>query len=106
MKNIHLGNKQLCGVRWLVWNQKWTATIMCNYQTIHIGNYETFEEAVYERLKKERELFGEYGSGAPYYYLIDCDNPIEEIKNFGFVKPEQRQKPYDYETNTFYGDEN
>lgn len=91
MKNIRKG-KKVCGVKWLTENQKWGVVIMHNYETIHVGNFLTFEEAVYARLKKEKELFGEYGANSSYYYVLDIENPLEEIKKIGFVKPEQKER--------------
>ena len=37
---------------------------MSNYQGIHIGTFDTREEAIYARLKKEKELCGEFGPNA------------------------------------------
>ena len=53
---------------------------MSNYQSIHIGNYETYEEAVLARLKKEQEICGEYGPNKNLYYIINHSSPIEEIR--------------------------
>lgn len=67
------------GVSWLKVNKKWTARIMHNYKTIHLGNFFTFAEAVMARLKKEKELFEEYGPNKDFYYIVDHPSPIEEI---------------------------
>lgn len=79
MKNIQKSYKFI-GVGWLKYNRKWTARIMSNYQSIHIGNYETYEEAVLARLKKEQEICGEYGPNKNLYYIINHSSPIEEIR--------------------------
>lgn len=79
MKNIQKSYKFI-GVGWLKYNHKWTARIMSNYQSIHIGNYETYEEAVLARLKKEQEICGEYGPNKNLYYIINHSSPIEEIR--------------------------
>lgn len=79
MQNIRKANK-IVGVGWLKYNKKWTARIMSNYKTIHIGNYDTYEEAVLARLKKEQELCGEYGPNKDLYYIINHSCPIEEIQ--------------------------
>lgn len=79
MKNIQKTYKFI-GVGWLKYNHKWNARIMSNYQSIHIGNYETYEEAVLARLKKEQELCGEYGPNKNLYYIINHSSPIEEIR--------------------------
>ena len=41
---------------------QWTAEIKVNYQKIHIGYFETKEEAIQARKKAEIKYFGEYGS--------------------------------------------
>lgn len=38
-------------------SKKWYADIKVNYKTIHIGTYDTFEEAKQARLKAEKEYF-------------------------------------------------
>ena len=73
-------NSKIRGVSWLKANKKWTARIMHNYTGYHLGNYMTFAEAVLARLKKERELFGEFGPNKDLYYIIDHPSPIEEIE--------------------------
>lgn len=79
MKNIQKKNKIL-GVGWLKYNHKWNARIMVNYQNIHIGNFDTKEEAVLARIIKEKELCGEYGPNKNLYYVINHSSPIEEIR--------------------------
>lgn len=54
---------------------------MSNYQSIHIGTFDTKEEAVYARLKKEKELCGDFGPNRDLFYLLDQFSPIEAIKN-------------------------
>ena len=61
-------------------NKKWVARIMSNYKSIHIGTFDTYEEAVVARLTKEKELCGEYGPNKDLYYLISHPSPIEELK--------------------------
>lgn len=61
-------------------NGKWVARIMSNYQSIHIGTFDTYEEAVIARLTKEQELCGEYGPNKDLYYIISHSSPIEELK--------------------------
>lgn len=41
---------------------KWKAQIMINRKPIFIGRFETLEEAVCARKKKEKELFGEFSN--------------------------------------------
>ena len=92
MKNIKKGDKYVCGVKWLRENQKWGVCITYNYASIHVGNFENFEEAVYARIKKEKELFGEYGANSKYYYILNSENPIEEIKKIGFIKQKELER--------------
>lgn len=47
-------NKKVKGVSWLKVNKKWTARIIHNYKTIHLGNYFTYAEAVLARVKKNK----------------------------------------------------
>jgi len=53
------GKSGVKGVFWDEGRQKWLANIMHNYRSIHIGRYETWEEAKTARDEKGRELFGE-----------------------------------------------
>ena len=61
-------------------NNKWVARIMSNYKSIHLGTFETYEEAVLARLIKERELCGEFGPNKDFYYIISHPSPIQELK--------------------------
>jgi hypothetical protein len=79
MKNIRKDYK-FVGVSWLKTTHKWTARIMSNYKTLHLGNYNTYEEAILARLRKEQELCGEFGPNKELYYIINHPSPIEEIK--------------------------
>ena len=74
------GKHAVVGVGWLKVNKKWTARIMSNYKGIHLGNFNTYEEAVLARLKKEKEICGEYGPNRDLYYIVGHPSPIEEIK--------------------------
>lgn len=58
---------------------KWEAGICSNYKNIYLGYYNTQEEAILARLKKEKELCGEYGPNKDLYYIINHPSPIEEI---------------------------
>lgn len=60
---------------------KWNAQITSNYKTIFLGYYDTKEEAILARLKKEKEICQEYGPNRDLYYLLDHPSPIEELKN-------------------------
>lgn len=79
MQNVRKSYRFI-GVGWLKYNHKWTARIMSNYKGIHLGNYDTYEEAVLARLKKEQEICGEYGPNKNLYYIINHPSPIEEIR--------------------------
>ena len=61
----HAENAQNCRtstkvvrVGWLKYSRKWTARIMINYKGIHLGNFNSYEEAVLARLQKEFEVCG------------------------------------------------
>lgn len=58
---------------------KWTAAICSNYKTIYLGYYDTKAEAILARLKKEKEICGEYGPNKDLYYVLDLSSPIEEL---------------------------
>lgn len=79
MKNIRKLN-HIVGVSWLKVNKKWTARIMHNYKGIHLGNYNSYEEAVLARIKAEQELIGEYGPNKELFYIINHSSPLEEIR--------------------------
>lgn len=76
MKNIHKEGK-VTGVNHLR-NGKWIARIMSNYQTLNLGTFDNKEDAIIARLKKEKELFGEFGPNRDLYYLLDLPSPQSE----------------------------
>lgn len=78
-QNCRTGSK-VVGVGWLKYNKKWTARIMVNYKGIHLGNFNTYEEAVLARLQKEQEICGEYGPNRDLFYILSHPSPIEELK--------------------------
>lgn len=80
MQNIRKGGKIIGVEPGPNKNNKWVARIMSNYKSIHIGTFNTKEEAVYARLKKEKELCGEYGPNKDLFYFLDQSSPIEAIK--------------------------
>ena len=59
---------------------------------LYLGNYDSFEEAVYARIKAEKEICDEYGSNASYFYILDLEDPIGEIKKIGFKKPDETER--------------
>lgn len=61
---------------------KWMSSICHNYKTIYLGYYDTKEEALLSRIKKEKELCGEYGPNRDLYYVLDHSSPIEELCKF------------------------
>lgn len=68
MKNIRKGNKVI-GVSQLK-NGKWAARIMHNYKGMHLGYFDTEQEAIIARLTKEFELCGDYGPNKDLYHLL------------------------------------
>ena len=78
-QNCRTGSK-VVGVGWLKYNKKWTARIMVNYKGVHLGNFNTYEEAVLARLQKEQEICGEYGPNRDVFYILSHPSPIEELK--------------------------
>ena len=50
VKGVHYSNK----------DNKWKAYITYNKERIHLGTFDTFEEAIEIRKQKEEELFGEF----------------------------------------------
>lgn len=76
MKNIRKGNK-ITGVSQLK-NGKWSARIMHNYKGMHLGYFNTEQEATIARLTKEFELCGEYGPNKDLYHLLDHCSPAGE----------------------------
>lgn len=59
---------------------KWEATICSNYKTLHLGYFDTQEEAAIARMKKEEEICGDYGPNRNLYYILNHPSPIEEMK--------------------------
>ena len=79
MKNIRKTNK-IIGISYSKRDNKFISRIMSNYKTINLGKFDTFEEALFARIKKEKELCGEFGSNRDLYFILDKINPIEELK--------------------------
>lgn len=48
------------GVNWHKVSNKWIARIKVNYETIYIGTFDNFEDAVRARKEAEEKYFGEY----------------------------------------------
>ena len=44
------------------------------------------------RIKAEKEICDEYGSNAKYFYILDSEDPIGEIKKIGFKKPDETER--------------
>ena len=72
-------NKKVVGV-----NQKkdgrYSARLMHNYKGLNLGFYSTYEEAVLARIKKEKELCGEYGPNSDLFYVLNLPSPLDELK--------------------------
>lgn len=82
MKNIKKKNK-IIGVTYLTngaYGKNYVSNICFDYKNKYLGRYYTFEEAVYARLKSEFDIFGNNGSNSEYIYVLDSENPIEEIR--------------------------
>ena len=80
LQNIRKGNKIIGISKSPNKNDRWIARIMSNYKTINLGYFDTYEEAVIARLKKEKEICGSFGPNKDLYYLLDYLSPIEELK--------------------------
>ena len=70
----------IVGVNWYNAGNCWSARVMQNYKSIHLGYFNTYEEAVYARIKWEKENFGNYGPNKDLFYILDLPSPIEELK--------------------------
>ena len=79
MCNIRKQNK-ITGVNQIS-NGKWVARIMKNYKTTNIGTFNTQEEAIFARIKKEKELYKEFGPLSNLYYILNHPEPIKELQN-------------------------
>lgn len=53
---------------------------MHNYQTIHLGYFDTKEEAILARITKEKELFGDYGPNKELFFILNQPSPIDKLK--------------------------
>lgn len=59
--NLNKNNKSgVTGVSWDNSRQRWAARIKINYKEIFIGRFENKDDAIVARLKKEKELFGDF----------------------------------------------
>lgn len=67
------------------WTGRWCSTLMYNYNSIWLGVYSSFDEAVHARLKGEVEYFGEY---SPNYdsetqtIRLEYINPVDNVKHY------------------------
>ena len=52
------------GVRYCRHHSRWVSTITANNRRIHLGYFDTKDDAVAARRKAEREIFGEFSVGA------------------------------------------
>lgn len=59
---------KIIGVRFDTSRNKWLAQLQHNMKQVYIGRFLTEEEAIIARLKKEKELFGEF---APQKHLFE-----------------------------------
>lgn len=62
-KNTRLSKNNTSGTTGVYWNKlknKWQAGIKVNYKQIHLGYFETKEEAIEARKQAEIDYFGEY----------------------------------------------
>lgn len=59
---------------------KYSAVIMSNYKSIHLGYFDTKAEAILARITKEKEICGEYGPNRDLFYILDQLSPLEELK--------------------------
>jgi hypothetical protein len=61
--NRHTHSNNTSGVTGVGWNkdsQKWCAYICKNYEQIHLGYFDNFDDAVRARKDAEEKYFGEY----------------------------------------------
>lgn len=77
MKNIH--KEKITGVNKLK-DGTWYVRLTYNYNTYNIGKFNDYYEAIFARIKKEKELYKEFGPLYKLYYILDHPTPIEEIK--------------------------
>lgn len=59
---------------------KYSAVIMNNYKSIHLGYFDTKAEAILARIIKEKELCDKFGPNKDLFYVLDLPSPIEELK--------------------------
>lgn len=65
--NMSLRRDNTSGVRGVNWNkrqQKWHARLMKNGESLHLGFFETLEDAIQARQRKAKELYGEFDFAA------------------------------------------
>lgn len=59
---------------------RWVARIMHNFENIHIGYYDSKEEAILARIKEEKSRFNTFGPNKDLFYILDLPSPIDELK--------------------------
>ena len=63
MQNRQIATNNTSGIKGVCWNKrqkKWNAQICFNRQQIHIGSYDTIEEAAFARQEQTKQLFGNF----------------------------------------------
>jgi len=79
--NSKLSEKNTSGIKGVYYHKqrnKWVAEIKKDNKKIHIGCFETKEEAAKARYEKAKELFGEYMNNCEKEITININNPSNE----------------------------
>lgn len=84
--NISKNNQSgFIGVSWASSKGKWRAYITNNNNQTHVGYFDKKEDAIIARLKKEKEIFGEFAPQRHLFELYKIDNIIvnsEDCKSY------------------------
>lgn len=74
-KQKKIESSEIIGVNYRKDRNKWRAYISIGHNTMSLGNYENKEDAIKARLKKEREIFGEYSPNIHFFEKYGIDTP-------------------------------
>jgi hypothetical protein len=79
-------------------SNKWQARININGKMKHLGYFENLEDAVNCRVKKAKEIFGEYINSCEKEITINLNIPADTKVNLNInIKPKEEQELEDLE---------
>ena len=86
------------GVYYYKKSKKWEVKIGNNGKLLHLGYFDNIEDAINARVKKAKELFGEYMNSCEKEVNININIPVNTKVNLNInIKPNEEQELEDLE---------